>query len=721
MLFVLLSIPGFGQALLDEEFETTKAALATDGWLVPAGAEIVPEGRDGSKCLRMACPEHKGYTEIFLPVERGRLYRASAWIKCEDVGGDPASSQNRGAVLFCQFADSKKGWVGGGSFPKGLHGTRDWRHQEVRYTSPIPENVAFIQLMIGIEGVGRAWFDDVMVEEITSWDEPKLEAPADGAGVSSLRPLLKWDAKLPTDSYEVQWSRDPAFSESGVFATTVWGGECRPRLPLSPGQWHWRSRTATAQTTLPWTEVRRFLVPGDAITWPPFFEPRWTAQDTDLPSLEAVLAPASWVTGIEARVGDIPCKVRRSGENVTISPQSPLPRGIHDVVLTIEGANGRREILRERFVNKRAGTHVTLREDGILLVDGNPFFPLGAYRDPSDTLTDFSGLHDLGFNTTHSYVFEEKTRSVEQARAYLQAADKAGVKVFLGFSRPAIRAADRAQWADWVAGLMDEPALLTWYMMDEPICQNVPPAAFADMLAAIRRYDGNRPASQLLAHIRPVTAVQRAYAGNCDILWCDPYPIPARPLSTVRETAEACRDAAGPGKPFWVVLQAHDLRYWRGHEKDFSKLGGEIASPTPEETRCMAHLALATGAHGLIWYWGPKSHYHMQQDAKPVWEGLRSTLTELRELVPWLVARRSPRDVVALAEPFRGWSRSHDGTRVLAVVNESDQPARLELSLPARGVRKVRSRDTGRDIDCTDGVLGADFAPWQVRLYEWSE
>ena len=221
--------------LLTEDFEATARSLREKGWHLADAAGLAPESRDGSTCLKMACPHRKAYAEYFVPVEKGKMYRARAWVKCEDVKRDPASPQNRGAVLFCQFANADKGWVGGGTFPKGLHGTRAWTCLEVNYTATIPESVAYIQVMLGIEGVGTAWFDDVMVEEITEWDSPAVISPRDGKAVESLRPVLAWEAALPHESYRVELAADSEFRRAGTQSQLVWGGDTRPANPLGPG------------------------------------------------------------------------------------------------------------------------------------------------------------------------------------------------------------------------------------------------------------------------------------------------------------------------------------------------------------------------------------------------------------------------------------------------------------------------------------------------------
>ena len=176
------------------------------------------------------------------------------------------------------------------------------------------------------------------------------------------------------------------------------------------------------------------------------------------------------------------------------------------------------------------------------------------------------------------------------------------------------------------------------------------------------------------------------------------------------------REAAGPSQPVWLVLQAHDLTY-RNFKQAVKELGPPIR-PSCQETRCMAFLALANGATGLIWYWSPNRMYHLRNDAPKVWKGLCDVVHELNGLMPYLVARRTA-DPPEVPEPFRTWSRRSGGQRVLAIVNSSAKPATLHLDLGHWRVSTLRLRRTGKAVALLDGKLTAAFEPHEVRVYEW--
>ncbi len=724
LLFLPMALAAvFGQALpvlpLTEGFEVDADTLRAAGWRLPATCSLVSEQpRSGRSCLRVDVPQGVDrYAELFVPVQPGRFYRAEAWVRCRDVRSHPAAGQNRGAVIFLEWADHDRQWVGGGSFPPGLQGTHDWTWREVPFTREIPPQVGYLRVLLGVEGTGTAWFDDLRVEEVTEWDGPQVLEPADGAQVETARPTLRWAVEQGR-GYQVSLSRKSNFPPDETLTADAGSGVYLPQDALSPGRWFWQVQETLAGGKLPPPRSHSFIVPQGAPIWPPDVEPRWGWSQEPRPVLEAYVGPARAVRRAQVQIDGRPAKVLSlEGATLRFQPSAPLQPGLHEVNIRVWGEGDRTLATDALFCNKAAGSRVTINAANRLVVDGKPFFPLGTYRDPSDTLTDFSGLEEAGFNLTHSYYFEDqKTGDSAQAREYLQAADRHGLKVFLGLRRDRIREGDWA-WCERFAGeLMDEPALLTWYLMDEPEVRGVSVAQLGRLRDGLRRVDPFHPASAVFC----TPGVFKAYAPACDVFWCDPYPVPGQPLTMVEKWTKAAREAAGPDKPVWIVLGAHDMPYWRASPDERKRLG-ESRRPTYEETRCMVFLALAAGADGLVWYWAPNSAYHIQKEAPTVWSGLVRTVHELRLLMPFLLSADDPEHrALAVPEPFRVWSRAAEGRRLLAVINSANEPAELDLELHAP-TRAVVLHGSGDAVPMPEGRLRAGFAPHEVRLYEWPE
>jgi hypothetical protein len=720
---------------LHETFEeTTVAALAARGWHLPAGAALEPSERpaDGH-CLYLDRSAQRGFAERLIPVQPGRIYRASALLKCRGALG------GRGAALFLQFADAAGKHVNGGMFPPGLLGDHDWTEIQVPHTVCIPADVAFLRVTLGLDGTGEAWFDDVLLEEVVDWSGPALLEPTDGAAVTTALPGLRWqswEAELGRMKrgycLDVQFSRDAAFP-AGSTETVILppsATEARPAVALAVGTWFWRVNVRPLPGELPPSRAQSFVVPAGIPIWPPRVTPDWAWTAEPRPWLEAVYRPESaTVTSIEATVNGVPATdVTQAEGRVRFRPASDLLPGVHEVTLVLRSPAGEAVTLADVFCNTPSAERMSFRPDGLLLIEGVPHFPLGAYRDPSDREDTFDGLLEAGFTVTHSYGFEgaKNARPAAERRAYLEAAAAHGLRVFMGLPRQWVRDADTAACRRYVAETLAAPGLLCWYQFDEPEIQGVSPEALAAVYRGLTATDPFHPKITLVCSIGfPVRDSFRAYAAACDVFWEDPYPVPSKPLLMVEEKVLACREAAGPGKPVWCVLQGFDWAAWKaanGLETKGKRTSESVAAmtaagaipvtrPSPAETRCMAHLAIAAGAKGLIWYWSPNWAVHVQEDSPEVWRGICATVGELRALMPWLVAETGPGDDLPVPAPLRVWSRVVAGQRVVVLVN----PEERDLRVDGAALPETVHRATPGAGDTARQEAGAwIFAPYQV-------
>lgn len=746
MLFGALAAIGTltaAQLPLEEGFEDDLATLRGRGWTLHSTASLVrDDAPGGSQCLRMEVPDgQKRYAELFIPVEAGKFYRAEVRMRAEEVKTHPAAGSNRGAVIFLQWADHQKKHVSGGAFPRGLRGTHGWTTRRVSHTNRIPENVGFLHVMLGVEGQGTAWFDDLRVSEIASgWDGPELLQPAVGETVSSQGPDVAWE-EMSGLAYRLEFSRDGQFAPETTIAGEVRGTTGRPAGWLAPGEWHVRITPLLARDNpLPEPQSHRFTVAADAVAWPLQLTQDWSWSDAPRPELAVVATPPNVpIHTVEALIDGVPAELLDTASGrIRFRPGSDLAAGVHEVRVTVSPPPGQTTLapvtLTGIFCNKQPASRVTFRADGIMLVDGVPRFPLGAYRDPSDREDVFDGLLEAGFDVTHSYRMDNAAiKEPETRKAYLEAAHANGIGVFLGMPRDMVRERKTTELARYVAETMDTPGLLAWYQFDEPEIQNCTPEDLMATYRALRAVDPFHPKITLVCSIsRPVSDLFRRYAAGCDIFWEDPYPVPSKPLLMVEEKILACRDATGPGKPVWCVLQGFSWEAWKAHGK--LSLKGKhkrsdetvaamratgtipVTRPSAIETRCMAHLAIAAGANGLIWYWSPNCAVHVKEDSPEVWAGIKSTVRELRSLMPWLLAEPSAADEISLPPPLRGWSRIAEGTRLLALVNSGPEPATLALDLTPWNATTATDHETGETMPLQDGRTTLEFAPHQVRL-----
>src|SRR5688500_8749456 len=137
------------------------------------------------------------------------------------------------------------------------------------------------------------------------------------------------------------------------------------------------------------------------------------------------------------------------------------------------------------FANK-----VTIRDDRTILVDGQPFFPVGLYY-PEEEIADASGkllkdLRDDGFNTLFFHA-----GAGEETKAKLDRIDAAGLKV--QYRTPGGLLGGYEAMTAAVNQFKSHPALLMWEHGDEPTVNNVSFEAGKTGYELIKKLDPDHP------------------------------------------------------------------------------------------------------------------------------------------------------------------------------------------------------------------------------------
>ena len=255
-----------------------------------------------------------------------------------------------------------------------------------------------------------------------------------------------------------------------------------------------------------------------------------------------------------------------------------------------------------------------------LLVDGAPFFPVGLYWLHADMLGQARRWH---FNSGDYFY---KLRGEEVAEL-MDAAAEEGMQILLElteFARlkpePDYRAIAAA-----VERYRQHPALLAWYLVDEPDETKMDPAAAEAIYGLIRELDPYHPV--YLVNNRPHTYA--AYAAASDILAVDVYPVPRYPITRVRDYVAQARWTSLGRKPVWLVAQAFGgVEHWP-------------RAPTAAEVRNMTYQGLVQGARGVFFYrYCREEDRHIQPPA--LWREVQALAAEMSELAPVLVQPDHP-------------------------------------------------------------------------------
>jgi len=564
--------------------------------------------------------------------------------------------------------------------------------------------------------------------------------PTDGSIANTCQPTFKWQlAASPKELRSqglwildqwVELCRAEDFSSSQITTLRVHtaleeGMRQQVDRNLVPGNWYWRIASKLAGREPLVSRVCQLTI-SEGAAFAPIVRQKWISSEESRPILAAEVEPDD--AEVSATInGEAVTIVAREDHRLEFQPSVELGPGVHTVEITAIAPSGEKTTLKRVFCNKPPARRISFREDHVMLIDGEPFFPLGAYRDPSDYLDVFDGLLEARFTVGHSYYFSGN-RSATEARRYLRGLRTASLRALMEVPKEAVRKSQVYALQHRIAELMDEDGLLLWNLADEPELHGIPAGCIAAANAAIKQVDPWTPT------VTVYSKVFEAYSRTQDIFESDPYPAShgRRPIREVYDRARLLAKLTDGDRPVFIVLGAHDFsELWMKDREQMIDQGKlPCMWPPPEQIRAMNYMALAGGATGIIWYWAPcrppawseKSTplkwYNLPQDAPIVWKAVVDVNTEMTELMPWLLASRRPEDVVSLPSPFAAWSRRVNDRRVLVIVNLVDRPSDLKLDLSAFQPTAVRDWVTGQLIPTEENTVSTRYPGYHVGIYE---
>ncbi|MBW6500645.1 MAG: hypothetical protein K0B05_04550, partial [Bacteroidales bacterium] len=176
---------------------------------------------------------------------------------------------------------------------------------------------------------------------------------------------------------------------------------------------------------------------------------------------------------------------------------------------------------------------------GGLIVNRKQFFPFGFYC--------YSPVHPAlpeeevvkGFNMISPYQ-KILPESLPEREAYMDRCARVGLKVHYNLLSVAggggvgsviegiTPGGKRERLIEEINRFKDHPALLAWYISDEPNGYKIPPSELEEIYRTVKRTDPWHPVS--IVFMPPVLSATR-YSGALDIVMADPYPIPDSPIT----------------------------------------------------------------------------------------------------------------------------------------------------------------------------------------------
>lgn len=295
---------------------------------------------------------------------------------------------------------------------------------------------------------------------------------------------------------------------------------------------------------------------------------------------------------------------------------------------------------------------VTIDAQGRFLVDGKPYLMHSLGLEFVSDLKMLDVVAAAGFPDVCVEVRPSIT--TEELKTYFDRCAQLGLRLipWLDGDIPIER------FQSHLTTLRDHPALLCWYIFDEPSGERF---AEADRrLKLAHELDPNHPAL-----INYLSDKLTGHMG--DLYSTDIYPIPhSGVMAAIGGVAAMAAAAAPEHKPVWIWLQGTGYAYWMDRE------------PTPRELSCMVYGSLIKGARGIYWFAQvPRS--------KECWSEMRAMCVELRLLAPVLGSIESAPVVKCDAPTVLSASYRQGGATWVLTVNTSATPCAAQFSVPTKG------------------------------------
>ena len=344
---------------------------------------------------------------------------------------------------------------------------------------------------------------------------------------------------------------------------------------------------------------------------------------------------------------------------------------------------------------------------GGLIADGLPFFPFGFYCTPVDDLPEREIVH--GFNMIGPYQSNLPASRAER-KAYMDRCAQLGMRVqyavnsLIGSGHNGARGLDMSD-ADKLALLREEviafrdhPALLSWYINDEPDGQGRPPAILEAAYKTIHELDPYHPIS--VVFMMPSKAGD--FRRTMDIAMTDPYPIPG-PADKVIDDLSAYVNAYRYEKSVWLVPQAF------GGQEMWAR------EPTAQEIRLMTYMGLIGGAKGIQYYVHAAGNLNPQSVS--AWSACSDLAVETAQMSSFLLsADPAPAvhcdDKKILTRVFR----YKDNLLVVAANNEN-RPKPMQLSLDTALSLPAECWFENRSVPMENGRIQDLIGGYGTRVY----
>ncbi len=353
----------------------------------------------------------------------------------------------------------------------------------------------------------------------------------------------------------------------------------------------------------------------------------------------------------------------------------------------------------------------TDRFTGGLIVNNRQFFPFGfyCYSPVYPTLPEEEVIKGFNMISPYQKIMPE---TLNERKAYMDRCAELGMKVHYNLLSVSggggvgsriddlTKVEKRKRLIAEIVAFRDHPALLGWYISDEPNGNNVTPEELEEIYATVRENDPWHPVS--IVFMAPFMS-SKNYADALDIVMADPYPIPDLPVTFVGETTARLKTEFKGKRPLWIVPQAFG--------------GGELwgREPTVQEIRSMTWQSIINGATGIQYFVRQGLNYFPKSSA--AWSECGKISVEVAELTPWLLSDEESLPVNSYSKNILVSSRLHNGQLIIMAVNKVNEPVSSSIRIAGVYNGKAKVLFENRSVNITGGVINDQLAAFGSQVY----
>ncbi|HOP58956.1 MAG TPA: hypothetical protein PLR52_06005 [Bacteroidales bacterium] len=351
------------------------------------------------------------------------------------------------------------------------------------------------------------------------------------------------------------------------------------------------------------------------------------------------------------------------------------------------------------------------RLTGGLIVNRKPFIPFGFYcYSPVDPFLPEEEVVK-GFNTISPYQ-KILPETFHERKAYMDRCAELGMKVHYNILSVSggggvnsviegLTVEEKKELLEFeIKSFRDHPALLAWYIADEPNGYGIPPDSLEKIYTTIKEIDPWHPVSMVF--MAPFLS-SRNYINALDIVMADPYPVPDMPISLVGNTAASLSREFYGKRPLWMVPQAFG--------------GGELwkREPTLQELRSMTYQAIINGARGIQYF--VRQGLNIFPKSTVAWNECGRMAVEISEISPWLLSDENTIPVRSASSNIAVTSALHKGQLLVLAVNKTNKPVKAGISLGSAISGRARVIFENRSLPVSSGYLSDDISAYGSQAY----